>query len=168
MFATLSDKLQKRSPFIFVGQLVTVIGLAILLSDAPSGVRYFGTFFCIAGPYAGFPGVLAWCVSIFERQRTYSLVCRLSNNMAGQYKRGTGLAFQIGFGNFAGGAYFFALLPHSPPMRLILRSNWTCHLPPARRTSLLAWKWVSPQCNPPNTCSQQTQMQLSWDLSESA
>lgn len=61
-FAIYSDKLQKRSPFILSGQLLAVIGFAILLSDAPSGVHYFGTFLSVAGPYAAFPGVIAWCV----------------------------------------------------------------------------------------------------------
>lgn len=62
LFAVYSDKLRIRFPFILLGQLLTIIGLAILLSDVSSGVRYFGTFFCIGGPYAAFPGVIAWYV----------------------------------------------------------------------------------------------------------
>ncbi len=65
LFAVYSDKLRIRFPFILLGQLLTIIGLAILLSDVSSGVRYLGTFFCIGGPYAAFPGVIAWCVSHF-------------------------------------------------------------------------------------------------------
>ncbi|KAF7796599.1 hypothetical protein EIP86_007781 [Pleurotus ostreatoroseus] len=50
------------------------------------GAKYFGTYLCIAGSYAAFPGVVSW----------------LGNNLAGQYKRGVGMALHIGIGNFAG------------------------------------------------------------------
>ena len=38
------------------------IGFAINISDVSIGVKYFGTFFCVAGSYAAFPGVVAWYV----------------------------------------------------------------------------------------------------------
>lgn len=66
------------------------IGFAINLADVPIGVKYFGTFFCVSGSYAAFPGIVAW----------------LGNNLAGQYKRGVGMALHIGIGNFAGGTCF--------------------------------------------------------------
>ncbi|KAK0478870.1 MFS general substrate transporter [Armillaria novae-zelandiae] len=86
LFARYSDRLKMRSPFIYLGLGMLVVGFSINVSDAAPGVKYFGTFFCVAGSYASFPGVVAW----------------LGNNLAGQYKRGVGMATQIGIGNFAG------------------------------------------------------------------
>ncbi|KAK7438888.1 hypothetical protein VKT23_017814 [Stygiomarasmius scandens] len=85
-FAHFSDKLRLRSPFIYAALIMCLIGFSINISDAPPGVKYFGTFLCVAGSYAGFPGVVAW----------------LGNNLAGQYKRGVGMALHIGIGNFSG------------------------------------------------------------------
>ncbi|KAK0497867.1 MFS general substrate transporter [Armillaria luteobubalina] len=86
IFARYSDRLKMRSPFIYLGLGMLLVGFAINVSDTAPGVKYFGTFFCVAGSYASFPGVVAW----------------LGNNLAGQYKRGVGMATQIGIGNFAG------------------------------------------------------------------
>lgn len=49
-----------RSPFVYLGLGMLVVGFAINVSDAAPGVKYFGTFFCVAGSYASFPGVVAW------------------------------------------------------------------------------------------------------------
>ncbi|KAL5514524.1 hypothetical protein ACEPAG_1840 [Sanghuangporus baumii] len=86
VFAHFSDKVQKRSPFILLGLTMLVVGFSINISAAPRGVKYFGTFLCVAGSYAPFPGVLVW----------------LGNNLSGQYKRGVGMALQIGIGKFSG------------------------------------------------------------------
>ncbi|KAK0185190.1 MFS general substrate transporter [Armillaria mellea] len=86
LFARYSDSLKMRSPFIYLGLVMLLMGFAINVSDAAPGVKYFGTFFCVAGSYASFPGVVAW----------------LGNNLAGQYKRGVGMATQIGIGGFSG------------------------------------------------------------------
>ncbi|KAH7908986.1 MFS general substrate transporter [Hygrophoropsis aurantiaca] len=86
VFAHFSDKLKIRSPFILAGLVMCLIGFAINISNAPSGVKYFGTFFCVAGSYAAFPGIVCW----------------LGNNLAGQYKRGVGMALHIGIGNLSG------------------------------------------------------------------
>ncbi|KAJ3484973.1 hypothetical protein NLI96_g5276 [Meripilus lineatus] len=86
IFAVWSDRIQKRSPFILAGLVMCLIGFSINISNAPIGVKYFGTFFCVSGSYAAFPGIIAW----------------LGNNLAGQYKRGVGMALHIGIGNFAG------------------------------------------------------------------
>ncbi|KZV75075.1 MFS general substrate transporter [Peniophora sp. CONT] len=86
IFAILSDRMKKRSPFILISLALLVVGFGINISNAPAGVKYFGTFFCITGTYAGFPGTVAW----------------LGNNLSGQYKRGVGMAVQIGIGNLAG------------------------------------------------------------------
>ncbi|KAF7357743.1 putative transporter C11D3.18C [Mycena venus] len=60
IFAYWSDKIKRRSPFIYAGLLMCLTGFSINISNAPSGVKYFGTFFCVAGSYAAFPGVVAW------------------------------------------------------------------------------------------------------------
>ncbi|KAI0922612.1 hypothetical protein AcW1_002787 [Taiwanofungus camphoratus] len=86
IFATWSDSIRLRSPFILVGLIMCLIGFAINISDVAVGVKYFGTFFCVGGSYAAFPGLVAW----------------LGNNLAGQYKRGIGMALHIGIGNFGG------------------------------------------------------------------
>ncbi|KAJ6521970.1 MFS general substrate transporter [Mycena vulgaris] len=86
IFAYWSDRTKIRWPFIFAGFVLNIIGFSINISNAPSGVKYFGTFFCVTGAYAAVPGVVAW----------------LGNNLSGQYKRGVGMAFQIGIGHFGG------------------------------------------------------------------
>jgi len=86
IFAFYSDKTKMRFPFVLAGLTFCLIGFSINISNAPHGVKYFGTFFVVAGSYAGFPGVVAW----------------LGNNLAGQYKRGIGMAMHIGIGNFSG------------------------------------------------------------------
>ncbi|OJA07533.1 hypothetical protein AZE42_09420, partial [Rhizopogon vesiculosus] len=85
-FAHYSDKLKIRSPFILAGFTMCLIGLSINISTAPNGVKYFGTFFIVIGCYAAIPSVLSW----------------LGNNLSGQYKRGIGVALQIGVGNMGG------------------------------------------------------------------
>ncbi|KAF9234655.1 MFS general substrate transporter [Melanogaster broomeanus] len=84
-FAQYSDKLKLRSPFIYVCLVMLLIGYSINISNVPSGVKYFGTYFIVTGSYAAFPGVVSW----------------LGNNLSGQYKRGVGMAFHIGIGNFS-------------------------------------------------------------------
>ncbi|THH07739.1 hypothetical protein EW145_g3188 [Phellinidium pouzarii] len=86
VFGHYSDKLKIRSSFVILGLIICLIGFAINISAAPRGVKYFGTFFCVAGSYTSFSGVVSW----------------LGNNLAGQYKRGAGMALHIGIGNFAG------------------------------------------------------------------
>ncbi|KAF8328323.1 MFS general substrate transporter [Amanita rubescens] len=86
IFAYYSDKLKMRAPFVYAGLLCLVIGYGINISNTRNGVKYFGTFWLAVGSYSAFPGVVAW----------------LGNNLAGQYKRGIGMALQIGIGNFGG------------------------------------------------------------------
>ncbi|KAJ7045932.1 MFS general substrate transporter [Mycena alexandri] len=88
IFAHWSDRLKIRFPFIIAGFVLSLIGFSINISSAPSGVKYFGTFFCVIGAYAPVPGIIAW----------------LANNLAGQEKRGIGIALQIGVAHF--GAVF--------------------------------------------------------------
>ncbi|VDB96701.1 unnamed protein product [Peniophora sp. CBMAI 1063] len=85
-FAILSDRMKIRSLFILICLVLLVVGFSINISDAPSGVKYFGAFLCTTGTYAAFPGIVAW----------------LGNNLSGQYKRGVGMAVHIGVGNLSG------------------------------------------------------------------
>ncbi|KAJ7873807.1 MFS general substrate transporter [Mycena olivaceomarginata] len=118
-FAYWSDRTKMRFPFILAGFLSNLIGFSINISNAPSGkiiffsrfghpydgkgVKYFGTFFCVAGAYAAVPGIISWRV---QHTMVYTLSLffhtRLGNNLSGQYKRGAGMAFQIGIGHFGG------------------------------------------------------------------
>jgi len=63
VFAHFSDKLRMRSPFILAGLVMCLIGFSINISSVANGVKYFGTFFVVAGVYAPFPGVVAWSVT---------------------------------------------------------------------------------------------------------
>ncbi|KAF9230450.1 major facilitator superfamily domain-containing protein, partial [Melanogaster broomeanus] len=85
-FAHWSDKLKLRSPFIFAGQLIALAGYVINISDAPSGVKYFGTYLCVIGSYSSGPGSISW----------------LANNLGGRYKRAVGMALQMTVGNLGG------------------------------------------------------------------
>lgn len=62
IFAYYSDKLKMRAPFIYAGLICLVIGYGINISNAGSGVKYFGTFWIVVGSYSAFPGVVSWCV----------------------------------------------------------------------------------------------------------
>ncbi|KIJ14025.1 hypothetical protein PAXINDRAFT_13146 [Paxillus involutus ATCC 200175] len=86
VFAHFSDNIKLRSPFIFAAQSVALLGYIINISDAPAGVKFFGTYLCIISSYAGGPGPVSW----------------LANNLQGKYKRAVGLALQIGVGCMGG------------------------------------------------------------------
>lgn len=60
VFAYYSDKKKLRSPFIFTAQLIALIGFIINITDASSGVKYFGTFWCVAGSYTAGTGPIIW------------------------------------------------------------------------------------------------------------
>lgn len=65
------------------------IGFIICIASAGRGVPgvvYAGVFIAVIGIYPAFPGNVTW----------------LSNNLAGSYKRATGMAIQIGAGNLSG------------------------------------------------------------------
>ncbi|KAF9233956.1 MFS general substrate transporter [Melanogaster broomeanus] len=85
MFAHFSDKLHLRSPFIFAGQSISLVGFIINISDAPSSVKYFGLCLCLVGSSAGI-GVVSW----------------LANNLRGKCKRSAGMALQVTSGGVGG------------------------------------------------------------------
>lgn len=84
--AMAADRTRKRFRFVWLSQWVCLIGFIINITPAPSGVKYAGLFLAAAGSYGGLPAVVTW----------------LTNNTAGQTKRGVASAFQIGIGNLAG------------------------------------------------------------------
>ena len=47
---------------MLAGLVYCLVGFAINIADVSIGAKYFGTFLVVAGAYAGFPGVVAWCV----------------------------------------------------------------------------------------------------------
>ncbi|KAF9232436.1 MFS general substrate transporter [Melanogaster broomeanus] len=85
-FAYYSDKLKLRSPFVFAGQIIALIGFVINISDASTGAKYFGTHLCVIGSFAAPPASITW----------------LANNLGGKYKRAVGMAVQIGIANLGG------------------------------------------------------------------
>ena len=56
-----SDRIKRRAPFVLCGQLLCLAGFAVNVSAAPIGAKYFGTFLVVAGGYAAYPAVTAWC-----------------------------------------------------------------------------------------------------------
>ncbi|KAL2060264.1 hypothetical protein VTL71DRAFT_9659 [Oculimacula yallundae] len=84
--AHLSDRTSKRALFTLIGGTSSVIGYGILLSNASSGVHYFGCFMVAGGLYivVGLP--LAW----------------LPNNSPRYAKRTTATGMQLTIGNCSG------------------------------------------------------------------
>ncbi|KAL4067488.1 major facilitator superfamily domain-containing protein [Scleroderma yunnanense] len=83
--AHFSDKKKLRSPFIMVLQLMALVGYIIELSNASTGIKYFGLFLCAIGLSAS-PSVISW----------------LANNLEGKHKRALGLAFQTSIAAVSG------------------------------------------------------------------
>ena len=66
-----------------IGFLMAICGSA----KGIPGVVYSGVYLSVSGAYISIPGALGW----------------LSSNLAGSYKRGAGLALNIGISNLGGG-----------------------------------------------------------------
>jgi len=86
VFAYLSDRVGKRSPFILTFLFTMLVGFAMCIGSSNPKVVYGGVFVAACSIYPAFPGLIAW----------------LSNNLSGSYKRSAGMAIQIGVGNLAG------------------------------------------------------------------
>ncbi|KAI1415869.1 MFS general substrate transporter [Hypoxylon sp. FL1857] len=86
LFAFISDRVGKRSPFVIVFLLTMIVGFSMCISSTNPRVVYGGVFVVACAIYPAFPGVVTW----------------LSNNLAGSYKRSAGMAIQIGVGNLGG------------------------------------------------------------------
>ncbi|KAF9233964.1 major facilitator superfamily domain-containing protein [Melanogaster broomeanus] len=101
-----SDKAQLRSPFIFAGQFMTLVGFIIYISNTPPfGVKYFGLVLCLMGNSSG-SGAICW----------------LANNLGGRYKRATGMALQFTVSN-VGGAIASIIFRSQDAPRYIYGSN---------------------------------------------
>ncbi|RDX50201.1 MFS general substrate transporter [Polyporus arcularius HHB13444] len=85
--AVVSEKLQRRAPFIIGSSLLAVIGYAILIGNKDPtgrpGISYLGTFFAAAGIYPA----------------TALALSLPAMNVVGQTKRATATAMQISVGN---------------------------------------------------------------------
>lgn len=104
VFAWISDRVGKRSPFIIAFLCVMVVGFAMCIGTDPKerpGVVYAGVFLIACAIYPSFPGNISW----------------LSNNLAGSYKRSAGMAIQIGVGNLGGVSSLF------PEAELLLQTR---------------------------------------------
>ncbi|KAK9779800.1 putative Major facilitator superfamily domain-containing protein [Seiridium cardinale] len=86
VFAYISDRVGKRSPFVITFLCTMIVGFAMCISTSNPRVVYAGVFIAACSIYPSFPGNIAW----------------LSNNLAGSYKRSAGMAMQIGIGNLGG------------------------------------------------------------------
>ncbi|KAI0378096.1 MFS general substrate transporter [Hypomontagnella monticulosa] len=86
IFAFLSDRVGKRSPFVIAFLVMMIVGFSMCISSTNPRVVYGGVFVVACAIYPAFPGVVTW----------------LSNNLAGSYKRSAGMAIQIGVGNLGG------------------------------------------------------------------
>lgn len=86
VIAYLSDRQQRRAPFIIGFGVVSIIGYAILLSDATNGIHYFGCFLVAMGLYVS----VGLCYPL------------LASNLPRYGKRTTGIGLQLTIGNAAG------------------------------------------------------------------
>jgi len=99
LVARLSDLHQKRGLYTIIFSCVSLIGYAVLLSDASSGVHYFGCFLVAMGLYVAVGLPLAW----------------LPNNCPRYGKRATASGMQLTLGNASGVmAPFIYLTPEGP------------------------------------------------------
>ncbi|KKP07849.1 major facilitator superfamily transporter [Trichoderma harzianum] len=88
--AIVADKIQKRFQSIVIPYLVGLSGLIICLVISPRekpGVIYFANFLVASGLFPTIPGIVCW----------------ISNNWAGQWKRSIGMALEFTLGNMIGG-----------------------------------------------------------------
>ncbi|TVY84627.1 putative transporter [Lachnellula suecica] len=91
LVAYYSDKSRiGRAPFVFLPMCAILIGYIIALAASAHGnlpgLVYAGVFIAACGIYPAFPGNITW----------------LSNNLAGSYKRGAGMAVHLGVGHLGG------------------------------------------------------------------
>ncbi|KAF1809219.1 MFS general substrate transporter [Eremomyces bilateralis CBS 781.70] len=88
--AVVADKLQRRFQSIIIPFLLGLCGFIICLTVSPTekpGVIYFAMFLVASGLFPTVPGIVCW----------------ISNNLAGQWKRSIGMALEFTLGNLIGG-----------------------------------------------------------------
>lgn len=101
--AFFSDRLNMRLPFVIGTSLITIIGLAIMMTIHKGfSVRYLGVIFICMGIFSGAPIIICWYLM----------------NLDGHKNRAIGSAFVISFGNTGGIlAPFTFLTKYSPYYR---------------------------------------------------
>ena len=82
----IADKTRQRGVCAILVSSLAVIGFAILISDAPAGAKYAGTFLAACGIYPCIPNSLTW----------------LANNTEGVYRRGIAIGVCMGWANLQG------------------------------------------------------------------
>ena len=82
--AILSDKLQRRSPFVAFSLVLAIAGSAILITTHNNTPLQYGAIFLLAmGTYSSMP----------------ILICWFTMNLSGHWERSVGTGWMIGFGN---------------------------------------------------------------------
>jgi MFS family permease len=95
-----SDRIKMRGPLIAIGLTLAAIGYIMQLAAKTPSVRYGGTFFVAAGMFPCSPLILAW----------------LSNNLAPNYVKATGLGFIVALGNCGAFVATFTYLKEDAPL----------------------------------------------------
>jgi MFS family permease len=88
--AVIADKLERRYQALLIPYVVGLIGVIICLTVSPEdkpGVIYFAMFLVASGLFPTTPAIICW----------------ISNNLAGQWKRSVGMALEFTLGNLIGG-----------------------------------------------------------------
>jgi len=100
LLAYFSDLSRLRLPYILLGQLLVITGLAILLSVHHSfKTQYFAIHLVAMGAFAAGPVIVCWYVM----------------NLRGHVERSVGTAWMIGFGNAGGVVATFSFLAADAP-----------------------------------------------------
>lgn len=55
-----SDRMKLRSPFVFSGLVLALVGYGINVADVSIGAKYFGTYLVVVGAYLSAPMELTW------------------------------------------------------------------------------------------------------------
>lgn len=98
--AYLSDRIRLRTPFIFFGLVLAIIGLAILFSIRDSfSVQYLGICFTAMGNFSSGAILMCWYIM----------------NLRGHTGRSIGSAWMIGFGNAGAIIATFSFLASDAP-----------------------------------------------------
>lgn len=100
LMAYLSDRLRLRYPFVAFGTLLTITGLAILMTTHHNfHAQYAGLCLVAMGAFSAGPIVVCWYVM----------------NLEGHVERSIGTAWMISFGNTGGIVATFAFLARDAP-----------------------------------------------------
>ncbi len=49
-----------RSPFVFSGLMLALVGYGVNVADVSIGIKYFGTYLVVVGAYLSAPMQLTW------------------------------------------------------------------------------------------------------------